>query len=194
MTFELDAAQERVLDHRRGPLLATGPAGAGKTAVLCERFARLVEAGADPERIALVVGSKRARDEARRGIFDRLLRPLPPPRVLTLQGLAYHVVQTRFRELGYDEPPTVLSATEQFAKVRELLLGEDPADWPAYGSMLELRGFADEVRQFLLRAQEALLTPEDIEKKAEKAGLGGWLELAAFYRRYLQVLDDNSEV
>jgi superfamily I DNA/RNA helicase len=60
--------------------------------------------------------------------------------------------------------------------------------------MLELRGFADQVRQFLLRAQEALQQPEDIAAKADNRGLTGWKELAAFYRRYLQVLDAEGAV
>jgi len=35
---------------------------------------------------------------------------------------------------------------------------------------------------------ERLLQPEDIAAKAGDRGLTGWKELAAFYRRYLQVL------
>ena len=63
--FEPDPEQRRVLDHAEGPLLVSGGFGVGASAVLRERFARLVESGADPERVALVVGSRRARDEAR---------------------------------------------------------------------------------------------------------------------------------
>ena len=48
-----DQQQARVLDHASGALLVTGSAGTGKTAVLRERFARLIEAGSDPERVAL---------------------------------------------------------------------------------------------------------------------------------------------
>lgn len=194
MTPAPDPVQEEVLRHERGPLLVTGPAGTGKTAVLRERFARLIEAGADPERVVLVVGSKRARDEARLHLLDRLRSSLPTLPIVTLQGLAYRVVNARYRKLGYDEPPAVLPASDQFAKVRELLEGEDPAEWPAYGSMLRLRGFADEVRQYLLRAQEALLRPDEVSTLAERAGLSGWRELARFHRRYLEVLDAENAV
>jgi len=192
--FEPDPAQDQVLAHRTGPLLATGPPGSGKTAVLRERFARLVEAGADPERVVLVVGSARARGEARTALFDRLRASLPTLRVTTVHGLAYDVVSRRYEALGYAAPPTVLSAPDHFAKVQELLEGEDRSAWPAYGSMLGLRGFADQVRQFLLRAQEALLPPEQVAKRAEASGLTGWVELASFYRRYLEVLDAGNAV
>lgn len=192
--FVPDADQRRVLEHDSGPLLVTGASGTGKTTVLGERFAALLEAGADPERVALVVGSRRARDRAREALLDRLGMALPNLVVVTVQGLAYHVVGARYRQLGYAAPPSVLAAQEQFARVRELLLGEDPARWPAYGSLLSLRGFADEVRQFVTRAEEALLLPEDIERRATASHLGGWHELAAFLRLYLGVLDQADEV
>src|SRR6266536_2704682 len=190
MTFEPDPEQSKVLDHRRGPLLLTGGPGTGKTAVLHERFARLIEEGGDPERVAMVVRTKQSRNAARRALLRRLSRPLPGMKLMTVQGLANHVVGARFEALGYERPPEILSANDQFSRVKQLLRGEDPVDWPAYGAMLSLRGFADEVRQLILRAQEALVTPEEISAKAEASGQPGWRELAEFYRRYLQVLDD----
>ena len=175
-------------------MLVTGAAGTGKSWVLRERFARLIEHGADPERVALVVRSKSARAEARNALLGRLGRSLPDLRVVTVHALAFEVVGTRYEALGYHEPPKILSAADQFAKVQELLSGEEPGQWKAYGGMLPLRGFADEIRQFLLRAQEALLDPAAITQRAKAAGLSGWLELAAFYERYLQVLDDEDAV
>src|SRR4029453_14183918 len=101
-----------------------------------------------------------------------------------------------------------------FARGRELLDGEDRESWPVLGPLLKLRGFADEVRQLVIRAQEALRSPDDIERRAAEdggagggvrsrdatgggaaeRGLAGWDELAAFLRHYLSVLDASSEV
>jgi superfamily I DNA/RNA helicase/RecB family exonuclease len=188
--LEADPEQQRVLQHREGSLLVTGAAGTGKTAVLRERFAHLIERGADPERIALVVRSRREREQAREALHARLPMALPDLRVFTVHALAFHVMEARGVVLGYAHPPDVLSAADQFARVRELLAGEDHTVWNAYGGLLELRGFADQVRQLLLRAQEALLQPDEMTERAERAGLPGWQELADFYRRYLDVLDD----
>lgn len=192
--FSPDDAQRQVLEHRAGPLLVIGAAGSGKTAVLRERFAQLLEGGADPERTVLVVGSIRARNDARTFLLDRLSASLPGLQVLTVHGLAHRVLKERFAAIGYAEPPEVWSAAEQFAKVRELLDGQDPADWPAYGHLLSMRGFADEVRGFLLRAQEDLRTPEWVDEAATARGLAGWHELARFLREYQQVLDDLNAV
>ena len=184
-----DERQSLALDHVSGTLLVTGPAGTGKTTVLCERFARLVESGADPDRVALVVGSSSAREAARGALLGRLPTSLPGLHVVTMHGLANRILKARADDLGVAEPPQLLSATDQFAKVQELLMTQDPSDWPAYGSLLGMRGFADEVRQFVSRAQEALLTPEHIAEAADRRGLTGWHELARFLGEYQEVLD-----
>src|SRR5437762_8558629 len=98
-SFSPDERQQRVLAHAGGALLVTGGPGSGKTAVLSERFAQLIEGGADPERVALVVGSRRAREEARAALLQRLRSSLPGLKVLTVQGLAFHVVTERRTEL-----------------------------------------------------------------------------------------------
>jgi superfamily I DNA/RNA helicase/RecB family exonuclease len=189
-----DARQGELLGDLTDPLIVTGGPGTGKSAALRERFARLIENGQDPERIALVVGSRRARRDVREALIARLPSSLSSLHVVTFHGLAHLVLRERFPALGYAEPPTVLPAGDQFALVQDLLLGQDPADWPAYGHLLTLRGFADQVRQFLLRAEESRLTPEDIETKAAARGLSGWRELARFYREYLDVLDADRVV
>jgi len=181
--FVFDDAQEAVLAHDAGPALVTGGPGSGKTAVLRERFARLIEAGAEPERVALVLGSGRARDVARAALLERLPASLPGLQVATFHGLANRVIKLR-----EGEPPEVLGAAEQFAKVRELLSTQDPASWPAYGGLLAVRGFADQVRQLLTRMQESLLSPKELAEAADRAGLTGWTELARFAQEYLDGL------
>jgi superfamily I DNA/RNA helicase/RecB family exonuclease len=184
-----DDAQASVLSHGTGALLVLGDAGTGKTAVLRERFARQVGDGARAERVALVLGSRGARDAARAALLERLRVSLPGLQVLTIHGLAYRVLKLR-----EGEPPEVLSAAEQFAKVRELLAAQDPAEWPAYGHLLGIRGFADEVRQLLTRMQESLWTPERLAEAGAKAGLGGWAELARFAAEYQDALDMVNQV
>ncbi|MEP6759445.1 MAG: ATP-dependent DNA helicase [Actinomycetota bacterium] len=187
--LDFDAAQDAVLAHPSGALLVTGGAGTGKTSVLRERFARLIEDGAEPERVVLVLGSRGARDAAKAALLERLPASLPGLQVLTFHGLGYRVLKLR-----EGEPPEVLGAAEQFALVRELLAGQEPEAWPAYGRLLGVRGFADEVRQLLTRMQESLLSPKDLEQAAAAAGLGGWSELARFAQEYLDALDSVNQV
>jgi superfamily I DNA/RNA helicase len=112
MSFVPDREQAAILAHDRGTLLVTGAPGTGKTTVLRERFARLVEAGAEPERIALVVRTKGARAAGRAALLQRLEASLPAVNVLTVHGLGHHVLAARFGQLDYDHPPDVLTAQD----------------------------------------------------------------------------------
>src|SRR5919198_1220771 len=187
--MELDAAERSVVELDRGRALVTGPPGSGKTTLLRERFARLVERGADPERVSLFALSRRAAREARDRLIHTIGRSVPDLPVFTVHGFAYRiVVGTSFADLGYEDEPEVLSAPEQYATVRDMLGVERRTDWPAFGHLLHVRAFARQVADFVLRCQERLLQPEDVEAMVERSGRDEHAEVAAFYRRYLDAL------
>jgi hypothetical protein len=50
----LNEAQRSAAEHYSGPLLVVAGAGTGKTKTLAARVARLIEGGADPNRIFLL--------------------------------------------------------------------------------------------------------------------------------------------
>ncbi|HEX9890873.1 MAG TPA: ATP-dependent DNA helicase [Actinomycetota bacterium] len=185
MSFEPDAAQVPVLEHAEGNLLVTGSPGCGKTTLLRERFARLVEGGADPERVVLFALNRRAAREARDHLMRRLGRSLPDLPVFTVHGFAFRLLGRRFDQLGYAQPPEVLSAPEQYAAVREMLRGEEAEDWPRFRRLLDTSRFAREVADFCLRAQERLLSPDELDALIQGSGRTELGEMATFYRRYV---------
>ena len=161
----------RTPSSRTRPVRSSSPAPPEPASPRCSANGsrRLVEGGADPERVALIVGSRRARQTARDALITRLPASLSSLHVLTFHGLGHLILRERFSALGYAEPPEVLSAADQFALVQDLLQGQDPSEWPAYGHLLTLRGFADQIRQFLLRAQEARITPRRSRRRPNLA-------------------------
>jgi superfamily I DNA/RNA helicase/RecB family exonuclease len=153
-----------------------------------------VEAGAAPERVALFVLSRRAAREAMDHLLRRLGRSVPGLPVFTVHGFAFRLVGRRFEEFGYDAPPQVLAAPEQYAVVRRMLQDEDRERWPSYGNLLGVRGFAQQVADFCLRAQERLLGPEEVSVLVERSGRTDHREVADFYRRYLERLAGAGQV
>jgi superfamily I DNA/RNA helicase/CRISPR/Cas system-associated exonuclease Cas4 (RecB family) len=194
LPLDPDPSQAPVVDLQRGAVLVTGPPGSGKTTLLLERFARLIEGGADPERVALFLLSRRAVRDAREDLVRRLGRSLPDLPVFTAHGFAFRILGERFRDVGYTAPPEVLSAPDQYAVVRGLLAGADPGDWPRLGHLLRVRGFAQELADFVLRAQERLLTPDDLETLVGTSGREEYAAVARFYREYLDNLIQRGQV
>jgi superfamily I DNA/RNA helicase/RecB family exonuclease len=192
--LSFDPSQTRVLEHARGALLVTGGPGTGKTTLLLERFARLIEDGADPDRMVLLCLSRRGAQSARARLFRRLGRSLPDLPVLTWHGLALRVLGQRFEALEYAEPPRLLTAPEQYGRVAELLGAESPEDWPTLGRYLGLNRFGREVADFVLRSQERLLQPEDLMASAEAAGRADLAEVSRFYGRYVDAIGSANEV
>ncbi len=156
--LSLDAAQQRVVRHSGGPLLVLAGPGTGKTATIVETVAHRIEhRGLDPSRVLVLTFSRKAAGELRERIAARLHRTIREPLALTFHSYAYALVRREFALLG-EEPPRLLSGPEQLLEVRRLLRGEladGAAHWPeALRPALATRGFAEELRDFLLRAAE----------------------------------------
>lgn len=179
---------EEVLDHSGGPLLVLGGPGTGKSRILERRFLHLAgEGSVSPHRILLLCTNRSYAAAAQ----ERLARALPQQAtleipVLTWHGLAYHLVTRFYPLLGFKQLPVLLTGPEQWATVRELLDGEDPARWPLWQDRLPERTFADEVADFCLRVEQQLITDQELQTLA--AARPSWAEVIAFaqtYRRHL---------
>lgn len=70
--FTWSAEQEAVVDHKDGKLAVLAGPGSGKTAVLVERYCRLVKSGVMPQNILLLVFTNKVADEIRQRIAAQL--------------------------------------------------------------------------------------------------------------------------
>jgi superfamily I DNA/RNA helicase/RecB family exonuclease len=188
-----DAAQQRVLDHTRGPLLVLAGPGTGKTTTLVEAVARRVEAGLDPAAVCVLTFSRKAAQELRERITTRLGAAVAGPAAWTFHAWCYALLREWQPADGYLEPVRLLSGPEQDVRLRELLTGsrEDGFPrWPAdLVACLGTRGFAEEVRALLARAREVGVDPAALAEIAHREGRADWAALADFYGVYLDVLD-----
>ncbi|MGD0243748.1 MAG: ATP-dependent DNA helicase [Streptosporangiaceae bacterium] len=189
----LDQAQQQVVDHPGGPLLVLAGPGTGKTTTIVATVAdRIENRGISPERILVLTFSRKAAAELRERITARLNRTTREPLAVTFHSYAYALARREFVLAG-DEPPRLLSAPEQLLEVRRLLKGEasDGGDrWPArLRPALGTRGFAEEVRDLLLRAAERGLDGRGLRQLGKMRDRDDWMAAAAFLDRYAARFD-----
>ncbi|HWD08129.1 MAG TPA: UvrD-helicase domain-containing protein, partial [Actinomycetota bacterium] len=191
-THRLTPAQEEVVHHDGGPLLVLGSAGTGKTTALEQRYLRLASRpDLAPHQILFLCSNRRYSLEARDRLFAALdCDAVVDVPVYTWHALCYHLVSRYYPVLGYREPPLLMTAPEQWGRVRELLEAQQRLDWPVWGPRLTDRAFVDEVADFCLRVTQRLMDPGDLEALAAPRGhpRPGWYEVARFYEVYQRSL------
>ena len=188
----LDDAQQRVVEHDGGPLLVLAGPGTGKTTTIVEAVAHRIEhRGLDPERILVLTFSRKAAAELRERITARLHRTTREPLAMTFHSYAYALVRREFVLAGpalADGPPRLLSAPEQLLEIRRMLKGEaqdNPGQWPEQlRAALGTRGFAEELRDLVLRAAERGLDGTGLRRLGKQSGRDDWVAAGGFMDRY----------
>ncbi|WP_062305200.1 ATP-dependent DNA helicase [Demequina subtropica] len=177
-----------------GHLVVVGGPGSGTTRVAGAIALEAVERGLDTSRVLVLsatrAGAARLRDRLSLA-FDR---PVGAPVVRTAASAAHAILTAQ--AVALEEPPPVLvTGAEQDQILRELLeghragLGRVP-DWggalPAEATVLA--GFRAELRDLLMRASEAGLTPAALAELGDRAGRPEWRAAAQVMEEYDSIL------
>jgi len=180
-------------------LKVLGGPGTGKTTLLLESVLRRVNAGTEPDRVLVLVGSRRTSVELRDRITAGMRAErtdfgvtVREPLVRTVHSFAFGLLRLHAARHGVP-PPRLLAGAEQDAVVRELLAGELAGDVPGSGWPDRLRpalgipGFAAELRELLLRAAERGVGPDDLAGLGSRLQLPEWESAGRFFLTYEQV-------
>lgn len=152
-------------------------------------------------------GAARAAEPAADPLFA-LAEPIGPPSAVpgvagatreplarTIHSYAFGILRRQAARHG-NPPPRLLTGAEQDAVLREMLRG-DMADiaagagdlWPRrLQPALGLTGFADELRDLMLRATERGLGPEDLIDLGRRRDRPDWIAAGEFASRYEQAM------
>ncbi|SIS05263.1 ATP-dependent helicase [Williamsia sterculiae] len=178
------------------PVVVHGGPGTGKTSLLVDvAIARLTEPSVDPESVLVLAGSRRAAVELREQITAGVLRgggargsrATREPVVRTVHSYAFSVL--RLQAAALDLPaPRLITGSEQDAVLRELLAG-DLADgatrWPPrLRPALATAGFAQALRDLMLRAAERGVGPDDLVELGRAHEREEWVAAGRAYRQY----------
>ncbi|MFD5250777.1 ATP-dependent helicase [Amycolatopsis sp. NPDC058340] len=198
-SFQWDSGARRLLAAPDGFRRVLGGPGTGKTALLASAASRRIAEGANPESVLILTTSRKAAEVLRADITHRLTTdpeedPLPrtirEPLVRTVHSYAYALLRM---EAQADDlpPPRLLAGAEQDVVVRDLLAGdleEGALDWPEQlRPALGVPGFAEELRDLLLRAAERGLGPEDLVELGRRRGREEWIAAGRFWSQYEEV-------
>ena len=123
--LRLSVEQVEASRQLEGPVRLVAGAGTGKTAVIAERFRRLVEAGEQPASILVMTFTERAAAEMRQRITEEI-GGLEPPHVGTFHSLALRWLREEAAAAGLHPGFGILSGPDRWILLRELMweLGE----------------------------------------------------------------------
>ncbi|MBF6238658.1 ATP-dependent helicase [Nocardia otitidiscaviarum] len=183
------------------PWQVLGGPGTGKTALLVDLAAARISAGEDPESVLVLTYSKRAATAVRNALTLRIAALAPElggvpgatraPLVRTVHSYAFGLLRTHAATHG-NPPPRLLTGSEQDIVLRELLRGElqDGAKyWPErLHPALPTGGFAEQLRDLMLRATERGLGPEDLVELGRAQQHPEWVAAGRFAERYEQTM------
>ena len=183
----LNEEQRAAVEHGDEPLLVIAGAGAGKTTTLATRVARLVAAGADPNRLLLLTFSRRAAQEMQQRVAAQLqaVLGLPPdskapllPWAGTFHAVGARLLREQAPRLGLDENFSILDRGD----------AED-----LMGLVRDAQGLSAREKRFPLKGTCLAIYSRTVNSQAPLAGLlrenWPWCieaegELRALFRAY----------
>jgi len=117
--IRLDPEQRGAAAIGRGPVRVVAGAGTGKTAVIAERFRRLVVGGASPSAILVMTFTDRAAAEMRERIEE--LIGAPAPAVGTFHAVALSWLRADGRAIGVPAGFRIITGADRWILARELM-------------------------------------------------------------------------
>ncbi len=182
----------RALIHAgTGTWRVTGTAGSGVSSVVIDTVIERIRQGWDPSSMLIVAASKEAAGRLRREISE-LVSGLDyvsdGPMVRSVHSLAFALIRD-----SSDEDVRLITGAEQDAVIRELLRGQADdgrGGWPPeQREGLRMVGFARQLRDFLLRAVERGIGPDDLVGYGQQFNRPNWVAAGEFLREYKQIMN-----
>lgn len=196
--------QQQAIAHVAGPMLVLAGAGTGKTSVLVERIARLIEQGhARPDEVLAITFTENAAKEMKERVEKRLKRKAAI-NAATFNAYCQSVLTRNERDFHVLPPEDVYVFLRQRVDQLQLQRFIKPAD---------VGEFLTDLRNFFDRCHEELIEPEDVEawvaglaaeqgiprncrsKEVEIIGpeeiLARWREIARTYTNSMRMLEEQ---
>lgn len=153
----LTDAQRAAVEHRDGPLMVLAGPGSGKTRVITQRIARLLQNGVKPEEVlALTFTNKAAREMSER--VHKLIDG-KSVYVATFHRFCAHLLRRWPQQVGLKENFTILDTSDQVAIIRRIM-----NDLNRSATMIDPRRVLNRIS----KARNDLVTAADFRRMQEE--------------------------
>ncbi|HEY6972218.1 MAG TPA: ATP-dependent DNA helicase [Candidatus Angelobacter sp.] len=204
-TFIPNAKQKQAIEHIHGPMLVLAGAGTGKTSVLVERIAWLIENGhAAPEEILAITFTDNAAAEMKERVASRLRRKTAIS-AATFNAYCQGILKRNRRDFSVLIPEDVYVFLRQNIEKLELERFIKPADVGEF--LYDLRTFFDRCHEELVEPKDFqqyidTLQPgpdlprncrsKDIDKVGPQEIINRWQEIARVYSNAMRLLEEEN--
>ena len=173
--MKLNPRQEQAVKYVSGPCLVLAGAGSGKTGVICQKIAYLIQkCDYKARNIAAVTFTNKAAREMKERVAKMLGRELTRGlTVSTFHSLGLDIVRREIKTLGYKPGFTLFDDQDTLALLKELTLEELDGD----------KDLLSKCQMMISNWKNDLLLPDAAIKQAGDADTALFAE---FYRRYQQ--------
>jgi len=170
----LNPQQRAAIAHCDGPLLVLAGAGSGKTRVIVEKIAHLIQSGRYPaRRIAAITFTNKAAKEMRERVARRIRGDAADGlTICTFHALGLKILQVEHGKAGLRRGFSIFDSDDTLAQIKDLMPGAKPDAVQAMQSLVS-------------NVKNAGLSPDEAQTAARSAREH---EAASLYARYQQRL------
>jgi len=175
----LNAPQKEAVKHIDGPMLVLAGAGSGKTKVLTNRIAYLIENGIHPANILAITFTNKAAKEMKERVINLIGNDAYNIQISTFHSLGLKILKENYQFLGYDKNFIILDSDDTLTVIKKLMkeLNMNPQYYNA-----------KDIKNKISSAKNELIMPEDYHKLEFDS------KIVEIYKKYCQKLKINNSV
>lgn len=175
----LNNEQRKAVIHIDGPMLVLAGAGSGKTSVLTNRIAYLIENGVNPYNILAITFTNKAAKEMKERVLKLIGEEGKTIQISTFHSLGLRLVKENYNKLGYKSNFVILDSDDTLTVVKKII--KDMNLNPKFYN-------AREIRNKISSAKNELMSVDDFSKiEYDKS-------IVEIYRKYNKKLLINNSV
>ncbi len=175
----LNSEQLKAVTHINGPMLVLAGAGSGKTKVLTNRIAYLIENGVNPSNILAITFTNKASKEMRDRVIKLVGTSAYDIQLSTFHSFGLRILKENYHYLGYQKNFTILDSDDTLTIIKKIMKEIDLN--PKFYN-------AKDIRNKISSAKNELMTLEKF-KKVEFDN-----NIILVYQRYLKKLQTNNSL